>query len=78
MTSSASYPSFSTIGMRSAVSTSRISETWPLKSSGVVARPALYSAYSCVRKVCRETSKATATCDGFSSRSRLISIEVKP
>ncbi len=41
MTSSASKPSAQTIGMRSASSTSRTSETWPLKSVGVSARPAL-------------------------------------
>ena len=39
---------------------------------------ALYSAKVSVRKLCREMSKATAICVGFSSRSRLISIEVKP
>ena len=78
MTSSASKPSPSTYGIRSASSTSWSSETWPLNSSGVAMRPALYSAYSSMRKVCRETSKATATWVGCSSRSTLISIEVKP
>ena len=43
MTSSASKPSAVTIGTRSASSTSRTSDTWPLKSVGVSARPALYS-----------------------------------
>ena len=64
--------------MRSAASTSRISGTWLLNSLGVTERPALYSVYSSERKVCRETSNATATWVGSSSRSRLISIEVKP
>ena len=55
-----------------------ISDTWPLNSSGDLERLALYSAYSSERNVCRETSKATATWVGCSSRSTLISIEVKP
>ena len=38
----------------------------------------MYSAYASLRKVTRETSNATATCVGCSSRSTLISIEVKP
>ena len=78
MTSSASKPSFSITGMRSAASTSCSSEIWPRNSSGVLDRPALYSAYCSERNVCRETSNATAMCVGGSSRSRLISIEVKP
>ena len=41
-------------------------------------RLALYSANCSVRKVVRDTSKATATWVGFSSRSALMSIEVKP
>ena len=41
MTSSASKPSAQTIGIRNASSTSRTSETCPLKSLGVSARPAL-------------------------------------
>ena len=52
--------------------------TWPLNSSGVVVRLALYSAYCSLRKVLRDTSKHTATCVGFSSRRRLISIDVNP
>ncbi len=44
----------------------------------MVARLALYSAYCSLRKVCRETSKVTATWVGASSRSTLMSIEVKP
>ena len=55
-----------------------MSGTWLLNSFGVTDRPALYSAYSSERKVWRETSNATATWVGTSSRSRLISIEVKP
>ena len=66
-------------GMRSASSTSLMQrQTWPLNSSGVAMRLALYSAYSSVRNVWRDTSKATATWVGCSSRSTLISIEVKP
>ena len=78
ITSSASKPSFSIVGIRSASSTSLTSETWPENSSGDLERLALYSAYSSVRNVCRDTSKATPTCVGCSSRSTLISIEVKP
>ena len=78
MMSSASKPSFSMVGMRSASSTSLISETWPVNSSGDFDRLALYSEYSSMRKVCRDTSKATPTWVGCSSRSTLISIEVKP
>ena len=78
MMSSASKPSFSTNGTRSALSTSLISETWPWNSSGDLDRLALYSAYCSERKVCRDTSNATAMWVGCSSRSTLISIEVKP
>ena len=52
--------------------------SWLENSPGVLLRPALYSAYSSMRKVCRETSKATPTWVGRSSRSTLMSIEVKP
>ncbi len=52
--------------------------SWLENSPGVLLRPALYSAYSSRRKVCRDTSKATPMCVGRSSRSTLISIEVKP
>ncbi len=78
MMSSASYPSTSRCWMRRASSTSLMRSTWPLNSSGVLARPALYSAYSWVRKVCLDLSKATAMCVGASSRRTLMSIEVKP
>ncbi len=44
MTSSASYPSSSTTGTRSAASTSCTRLIWPLKSVGVWERFALYSA----------------------------------
>ena len=64
--------------MRSASSTSRISGSWLLNSSGVLLRFALYSAYSASRKVCRDLSKATAMWVGCSSRSTLMSIEVNP
>lgn len=78
MRSSASKPSFSTTGMRSAARTSLTRLTWPLKSVGVSLRPALYSAYFSVRKERRETSKVTTMCVGRSSRSTLISMDVKP
>ncbi len=78
ITSSASKPSFSIVATRSAASTSWISDTCPLNSLGDVERLALYSAYSSERKVCRDTSKATPTWVGRSSRSTLMSIEVKP
>ena len=78
MMSSASKPSFFRKGMLSASRTSSISGSWLENSPGVLFRFALYSEYSCMRKVWRETSKATATCVGCSSRSTLISIEVKP
>ena len=78
MMSSASKLSTAKYGMASAVSTSLIRSTWPRKSSGVVVRLALYSVKRSERKVLRDTSKATAMCVGCSSRSRLISIAVKP
>jgi hypothetical protein len=62
----------------SAVSTSRISGTCPLNSSGLAERVALYSGYSTERKVCRDTSNATARWVGCSSRSALMSIDVNP
>ena len=52
--------------------------SWLLNSAGVLLRFALYSAYSSSRNVWRDTSKATATWVGCSSRSTLTSIEVKP
>ena len=78
ITSSASKPGFSRNGTRSALSTSLISETWPWNSSGDLERLALYSAYSSLRKVARETSKATARWVGCSSRRTLMSIAVNP
>ena len=66
------------VGTRSASSTSLTSDTWPLNSVGLVERLALYSAYSSDRNVCRETSNATAIWVGASSRSTLMSIDVKP
>ena len=53
-------------------------DTWPLNSDGLAERVALYSGYSSLRKVWRETSNATATWVGCSSRRVLMSIEVKP
>ena len=67
-----------TNGIRSAWSTSCTNGIWPENSVGVADRPALYSAYSSLRKVCRDLSKATAMWVGCSSRSMLMSIEVKP
>ena len=55
-----------------------ISGSWLENSSGVLLRFALYSEYSARRKVCRDLSKATPMWVGCSSRSTLISIEVKP
>ncbi len=78
MMSSASYPSMLSTGMPRATRISRIRSTWPANSAGEDARFALYSGNDSVRKVWRETSKATATWVGRSSRSTLISIEVKP
>ena len=78
MMSSASQPSISVVGIRSASSTSLTSEICPLNSSGDFDRPALYSVYCSERKVLRDTSNATQMCVGCSSRSMLISIEVNP
>ena len=64
--------------MPSAFSTSFVMSIWPRNSSGVDERLALYSGYFSERKVCRETSNAAAMCVGASSRSRLISMAVKP
>ncbi len=64
--------------MRSASRTSSISGSWLLNSSGVLLRFALYSGYSSMRNPWRDTSKATATWVGCSSRSTLMSIDVKP
>jgi hypothetical protein len=78
MTSSASKPSFSTVRIRSASRTSLTRAIWPENSSGDFDRLAVYSAYSSLRNVCRDTSKATATCVGCSSRRTLMSIDVNP
>ena len=78
MTSSASKPSTLSAGIPIAASTVRTQSTWPANSDGDADRVALYSGNCSVRKVVRETSKATATCVGRSSRSTLISIDVKP
>ena len=64
--------------MPNAVSSCSIRGSWLLNSGGVLLRFALYSEYSARRNVWRETSNATATWVGFSSRSTLTSIEVKP
>ncbi|CAM5693896.1 hypothetical protein SHIRM173S_07071 [Streptomyces hirsutus] len=78
MTSSASNPSTAKRGVFIASSSSPISSTWPLNSSGVLERFALYSGNSAERQVLRETSKATAKCVGASSRSVFASIDAKP
>ena len=78
ITSSASKFSAVSTSIRRAPSTSLMSSTWPLKSAGDVERFALYSANSSLRQVCRDRSKVTAMWVGRSSRSRLISMEVKP
>jgi hypothetical protein len=78
MTSSASKPSTAKRRTRIASSSSPISSTWPLNSSGALERFALYSANSAERQVLRETSKATAKCVGSSSRNVFDSIDVKP
>ena len=78
MRSSASKPGSASTVMPRALSTSLVMSIWPRNSSGVADRPALYSGYLSTRKVCRDTSKAAAMWLGDSSRSRLISIAVKP
>ncbi|CAB4900008.1 unannotated protein [freshwater metagenome] len=78
MMSSASNPASAITGMPMAPSTSLVMSTWPANSSGVLLRFALYSGNRSARNVCRDTSKAAAMCVGFSSRNRLISIEVNP
>ncbi len=78
MASSASCPSTSTIGIRSVSTTSRISGSCCLKSSGVSRLPALYSAYCASRTVGLPLSNATAIRSGCSSPSSLMSMEVNP
>ena len=78
MMSSASYPSMLSTGMARAARISRIRSTCPANSAGDDARFALYSGKDSVRNVCRDTSKATATWVGRSSRSTLMSIDVNP
>ena len=78
MMSSASKPSFSNVVTPSASRTSLMSEIWPVNSCGDLLRLALYSVYSSERNVLRETSNATPTWVGFSSRSTLMSIDVNP
>lgn len=78
MMSSASKPSTANRETCIASRTSPISSTWPLNSSGVLERLALYSVNSSERQVLRDTSKATAKCVGASSRRVLASIEAKP
>ncbi len=78
MTSSASNPSTANRSACIASSSSPISSTCPLNSSGVFERVALYSGNSSERHVLRDTSKATAKCVGASSRSVFASIDAKP
>ncbi len=60
MTSSASTPSTSTVGIASASSTSWINGSCEENTSGVSLRPALYSASISSRNVGAPVSKATA------------------
>ena len=76
--SSASWPSMPITGILRVSSTSTINPSCCRNSSGVSARPALYSAYFSSRTVGLPTSNATAIRSGFSSASSLISIEVNP
>lgn len=78
MMSSASTFGFSSTATFIAARTSWMSGTWPRNGCGVSARPALYSAYSSVRKVTSETSNATARWVGCSSASAFSSMERKP
>ncbi len=78
MMSSASNPSTAKRSACIASSSSPMSWTWPLNSSGVLERFALYSVNSSERQVLRETSNATAKCVGASSRSVFASIDAKP
>ena len=76
--SSASMSSFCRTVMLIAARQSCRSGIWPLNSFGDSERLALYSVYSRVRKDCRDVSKATARCVGFSALMRLISIARNP
>ncbi len=78
MTSSASNPSTANRSAFIASSSSPISSTCPLNSSGVLERFALYSGNSSDRHVLRDTSNATAKCVGASSRNVFASIDMKP
>lgn len=78
MMSSASKPSTANRTAFMVSRSSPISSTWPLNSSGVLERFALYSGKSCERHVLRETSNATAKCVGDSSRNVFASMDAKP
>ena len=78
MMSSASKPSTSNVVIPKAVTNSCKYDICDLNSSGVFARLALYSGKISDLKVLRETSKATATCVGFSEESRESNIVAKP
>ena len=78
MMSSASKPSTSNVVIPKAVTNSCRYDIWDLNSSGVFARLALYSGKISDRKVLRETSKATATCVGFSEVRRDNNIVANP
>ncbi len=66
MTSSASYPGISSMGIRMALSISFIIGTDFLMSSGQASRCALYSGYASWRNVGPAGSKATPMWVGFS------------
>ncbi len=64
--------------MLSVARMSLMSGTCPLKGSGLASRVPLYVGRTSVRNEARPASNATATCVGFSSRSRFVSIDVNP
>ena len=78
MMSSASKPSTSNVVMPNAETRSCRYDICDLNSSGVLARLALYSGKISDLKVLRETSKATATCVGFSVVSKESNMVAKP
>ena len=78
ITSSASKPGASSMGMRQAPSMSFIIGTARLMSSGVASRCALYSGKASWRKVGPGGSNATPTCVGLSLASTSWSVLTKP
>ena len=78
MTSSASKPGTSKSGMPCPLTTSRISSSCAIISSGAFSRVALYSAYCSCLNVGPLGSRATATRSGFSSRRMRRRVFVNP